>query len=97
MALVARAGDLGMVHCSAYRIVGGSTDVLANGRPVARIGDSSSVHLQPVGKKCKPHVSSIISGVNDVLVNGRPIAKVGSRLAMCTFITTGSTDVNAGF
>ena len=48
---VARAGDSGMVHCSGYVIAGGSSDVFVNGRPAARVGDSSSVHLRPVGKK----------------------------------------------
>ena len=93
---VARAGDSGMVHCSGYVIAGGSSDVLVNGRPAARVGDSSTVHLRPVGKKCFPHVATISAGSTSVLVNGRPIARVGSPLAGCTFIISGSSDVIVG-
>ena len=94
---VARAGDSGMVHCSGYVIAGGSSDVFVNGRPAARVGDSSSVHLRPVGKKkCFPHVATISAGSSSVLVNGRPIARVGSPLAGCTFIISGSSDVIVG-
>lgn len=93
---VARAGDSGMVHCSGYVIASGSSDVFVNGRPAARVGDSSSVHLRPVGKKCFPHVATISAGSTSVLVNGRPIARVGSPLAGCTFIISGSSDVIVG-
>ena len=93
---VARAGDSGMVHCSGYVIANGSSDVFVNGRPAARVGDRSSVHLRPVGKKCFPHVATISAGSTSVLVNGRPIARVGSPLAECTFIISGSSDVIVG-
>ena len=93
---VARAGDSGMVHCSGYVIANGSSDVFVNGRPAARVGDRSSVHLRPVGKKFFPHVATISAGSTSVLVNGRPIARVGSPLAGCTFIISGSSDVIVG-
>ena len=93
---VARVGDSGMVHCSGYVIASGSADVLVNGRPAARVGDSSSLHMRPVGKKCVPHVAAISAGSISVLVNGRPIARVGSPLAGCTFIISGSSDVIVG-
>lgn len=93
---VARAGDSGMVHCSGYVIASGSADVLVNGRPAARVGDASTVHLRPVGKKCFPHVATISAGSTSVLVNGRPVARVGSPLAGCTFIISGSSDVIVG-
>lgn len=96
MAGVARVGDSGMVHCSGYAIANGSTDVLVNGRPAARVGDRSTVHMKPAKKKCVPHVASITSGSSSVLVNGRPIARVGSTLAGCTYIISGSSDVFVG-
>ena len=93
---IARIGDIGLVHCSGYSIVSGSTDVLANGRGVARIGDKSGPHLMPAGKKCKPHTSTIANGAAQVLVNGRPAARIGSGLTMCTRIISGSLDVLVG-
>jgi uncharacterized Zn-binding protein involved in type VI secretion len=93
---VARAGDSGMVHCSGYVIASGSSDVLVNGRPAARVGDSSTVHLRPVGKKCFPHVALITSGSTSVFANGRPLARIGSSLAGCTVIISGSPNVFVG-
>lgn len=96
MAMAARQGDLGVPHCSPYTIATGSGDVKINGRAAARVGDFSTPHLFPGGKFCPPHVAPITSGSTSVLINGRPAARVGSGLAMCTFIATGSSDVNIG-
>lgn len=96
MPAAARQGDAGVPHCSAYTIAGGSGDVKINGRGAARVGDSSSTHLKPAGKKCKPHVAAITSGSGSVMINGRPAAYVGSGLAGCTRVATGSGDVIIG-
>ena len=93
---VARLGDAGLVHCTPYNIAQGSTNVFVNGRPAARIGDSSTVHLRPVGKKCFPHVALITSGSTSVFANGRPLARIGSNLAGCTVIISGSPNVFVG-
>lgn len=94
---VARAGDSGLIHCSSYVIASGSPNVLVNGRPAARVGDASSLHLKPIGKsKCAPHVAVITSGSPTVLINGRPAARIGSGLADCTRIVQGSTNVIVG-
>jgi uncharacterized Zn-binding protein involved in type VI secretion len=96
MPAVARQGDAGAVHCSGYTIATGSPDVFIDGRPVARDGDSSSVHQKPSGKKCVPHVSKIIATSATVFVNNRPIAVVGDRLSECTQIIQGSPSVFIG-
>lgn len=96
MTSVARVGDAGLVHCSSFVIATGSPNVFVNSRPVARVGDSSSTHLMPVGKKCIPHVAPITAGAATVFVNGRPVARVGSPLAMCTVVVQGSPNVFVG-
>jgi uncharacterized Zn-binding protein involved in type VI secretion len=95
MAAAARIGDLGVPHCSPYVISGGSSDVKINGRGAARVGDFSSEHLRPA-RKCPPHTAPISSGSLSVRINGRPAARVGSSLLTCTYIATGSSDVNIG-
>jgi uncharacterized Zn-binding protein involved in type VI secretion len=95
MPAVARQGDSGVAHCSGYTIAGGSPDVFINGRPAARVGDSSTVHLRP-GSPCVPHTASISQGSGTVNVNGRPLARVGDALAGCTTIAQGSPTVSAG-
>lgn len=95
MAAAARVGDAGVPHCSAYVIATGSSDVFINGRAAARVGDVSTPHLVPA-KKCFTHVAPIISGSSSVFINGRPAARVGSGLLSCTFVATGSGDVNIG-
>ena len=96
MPAVARQGDAGAVHCSGYTIAAGSPDVFVDGRPVARGGDSSTVHQKPQGNKCVPHVSQIITQSGSVFVNGKPVAVVGDRLSECTQIIQGSESVFIG-
>ena len=93
MAAVARKGDRGVVHASPYTINSGSTDVLINNKPAARVGDSSTVHKRT--RKSK-HISKISRGSTTVFVNNKPLARVGDRLGDCTTIASGSPDVNAG-
>jgi len=95
MPAAARVGDLGVPHCSPYVIATGSTDVVINGRPAARVDDVSTPHLLP-GRPCPTHVAPIVIGSTSVLINGRPAAYVGSYLAGCTFVATGSADVVVG-
>ena len=97
MPAAARQGDLGVPHCSPYVIATGSTDVVINGRPAARVGDVSTPHLIPGGRRCGTHLAPIVVGSPSVLINGRPAAFVGSYLAGCTFVATGSADVVVGF
>jgi len=96
MPAVARRGDQGVPHCSGYTIANGSNNVNVNGRPVARAGDSSTLHLQPGGRRCVSHTASISRGSSSVNVNGRAIARIGDSLAGCTSVAQGSPDVFAG-
>ena len=96
MPQAARQGDQGIVHCSGYTIANGSNNVYINGKPAARVGDSSTVHQRPGGNKCVPHTASISRGSNSVFINGKPAARKGDPLAGCTAIAQGSQDVNIG-
>lgn len=95
MPAAARQGDAGVPHCSPYVIASASADVVINGRGAARVGDVSTGHLRP-GKRCPAHVAAIITGSSSVFINGRPAATVGSKLAACTAVATGSSDVIVG-
>ncbi len=96
MPAAARRGDTGVPHCSAYTIASGSGDVIINGRGAARVGDTSTVHQKPGGKRCGTHSASISAGSGSVFINGRPAARVGDSLAGCTSISSGSGDVIIG-
>jgi uncharacterized Zn-binding protein involved in type VI secretion len=96
MAGAARRGDPGLIHCSPWTIASASSDVFINGRGAARIGDKTSLHLKPAGKKCVPHTASITQGAATVRINGKPAARVGSQLSGCTKVTGGSGDVDIG-
>lgn len=96
MPAAARQGDAGVKHCSSYVIATGSGDVIINGRGAARVGDSSTPHLRPGGKRCVAHQSSISQGSGSVYINGRPAARVGDALGGCTQVATGSADVIIG-
>lgn len=93
----ARQGDPGLIHCSPWTIAGGSSDVFINGRPAARIGDSTSLHLKPdADTYCFPHAPKITQGAATVFINGRPAARRGSAVAGCTRVVGGSSDVEIG-
>lgn len=95
MPAIARRGDPGRVHCSSYVIAEGSENVFVNRRPVARVGDPSTVHLRPGGDKCVSHTASISEGSGSVYVNDRPVARAGDKLSGCTEIVGGSPNVFA--
>lgn len=96
MPAAARLNDKGVFHCSGYTIASASTDVFINGRGAARVGDKSTPHLRPGGRRCPVHVASISRGSTSVFINGKPAARVGDPLSSCTRVATGSTDVNIG-
>lgn len=96
MPAAARQGDADVPHCSGHNIAQGSSDVFVNGRPVARLGDSSTPHLRPGGSDCVTHTAAINSSSGTVFVNGRGMARVGDTLAGCTSIAQGSADVFCG-
>lgn len=83
-------------HCSPMTIATGSSNVLVEGKPAARMFDKTTPHLLPVGKKCVPHAAPIVSGSSTVMVNGRPFARIGDALGGCTAIAQGSLTVIVG-
>jgi uncharacterized Zn-binding protein involved in type VI secretion len=93
MPAVARQGDAGRIHCTPYTIANGSPDVFVNNRPAARLGDSSTIHKERAGRRCRPHVSKISDGSSSVFINGKPVARIGDPLDKCTEIIEGSSDV----
>jgi uncharacterized Zn-binding protein involved in type VI secretion len=95
MPAVARAGDAGVIHCSAFKIAQGSNNVSVNGKPAARVGDKNTLHKN-LGKKCPPHITAISKGSRSVYVNNRPLARVGDSFAQCTRVAQGSPNVFAG-
>ena len=97
MPAAARLGDRGIPHCSGYVIATGNPTVLINGRPAARVGDVSTPHLRPGGRRCQTHVAPIITGNPTVIIAGKPAARVGSLLGGCTAVATGSLNVIIGF
>jgi uncharacterized Zn-binding protein involved in type VI secretion len=92
----ARVGDAGLPHCTAYTIATGSPTVFIDNRPAARVGDITTLHKKPGGKKCIPHVATIATGSSRVFINGKPAARVGDALLDCTVILTGSPTVFIG-
>ncbi len=64
--------------------VSGSPDVLINGLPALRVGDSSACG------------DAVAEGIGCILVNGQPIAFLGSATAHGGVIVSGSGDVLVG-
>jgi uncharacterized Zn-binding protein involved in type VI secretion len=96
MPAAARRGDAGVPHCSPYVIATASADVIINGRGAARVGDVSTPHKRPGGRKCRTHLAPIVQGSASVIINGQRAARVGDALATCTRVGTGSGDVIIG-
>ena len=69
-------------------ITEGSTDVLIEGKPAARVGDQA---LCEAGGP-----DTIIEGASMVLINGRPAAILGSKTAHGGVVVTGACDVLIG-
>lgn len=62
----------------------GSPDVLFNGLPALRVGDSTACG------------DTVTEGIGSILINGRPVAFLGSATAHGGMIITGSGDVLVG-
>lgn len=95
MASVSRLGDRTTGYCSSHggtyggTITSSSSDVKANSKGVARVGDT-------VTSDCG-HTGIINSGAATVKANGQSIARVGDSFTgtYTGTITEGSPDVNA--
>ena len=91
MPAVARIGDIistGHGCDSSSSIRQGSPNVFANGRGIARVGDSDTHQIDVVIETeegpvviCVPHTVTIGSGSSSVFVNGRRIARQGDTFS----------------
>jgi len=72
-----RLGDIGSNHGAWHPspITSGSGNVITNGKPAARVGDSLAPHTKP---KSPPHGRSIAAGSSTVFINGKPAARVAT-------------------
>lgn len=98
MPAVARIGDpcsTGHGCDSTSTVIGGSSNVFANGIGIERAGDPVAPHTIPAGPACVPHSAVINVGSGTVRVNGIAIARVGDSTDAGE-ITGGSSNVNAG-
>lgn len=68
-------------------IIQGSTTVLVNGRPIARMGDQAA---------CAGPLDIIIQGSATVFVEGLPAARMGDRTAHGGVIVVGDPTVITG-
>lgn len=92
---VTRVGDNCTGHdaCPAVPLSVGSPNVLANGIPVGRVGDTYVSH------GCishSPHNDKIASGSGTVRANGIPLARVGDTVSIGGSVAVGSGNVKAG-
>lgn len=87
-------GDIGTDHNGfpPTPVIAGSSDVLIDGKPVARVGDPLAPHSKP---KHPPHPRAIASGSSTVLINGLPAAVTGGTVS-CGGVTIGSGSVVIG-
>tara|TARA_B100001179_G_scaffold57554_1_gene39488 strand:+ start:1005 stop:1394 length:390 start_codon:yes stop_codon:yes gene_type:complete len=97
--LACRLGDLDFVHCIGYPMrLGHSMNVLVNGRGWSRQADFNTPHLLPCYCPvcCCIHAAPIAVGSFTVKVNGRGAGRIFDRIASCTAVMTGSSNVHAG-
>ncbi|EBA00404.1 hypothetical protein MELB17_04772 [Marinobacter sp. ELB17] len=87
-------GDLGSDHSGfpPTPVIAGSTNVLIDGKPVARLGDPLAPHSKP---KHPPHPRAIAAGSSTVVINGIPAGVTGSAIS-CGGVVIGSGSVVIG-
>ncbi|RNM20598.1 uropathogenic specific protein [Dickeya undicola] len=95
----ARLNDIGSGHeCFPDTpIIEGSSDVLINGLPAARVGDTVQMH----GCTCPQaphgvHGRKISAGSATVLINGKSAARIGDDIDCGGLIVSGSSNVIIG-
>jgi uncharacterized Zn-binding protein involved in type VI secretion len=71
-------GCLSCPHTVSGPITTGSSHVLVNGRPAARVGDRGT-HAAC----CGPNTFEIVGGDSSVIIDGKPAAKLGSSTRHC--------------
>lgn len=69
-------GDMGLDH-EGYPptpVIAGSSTVLMDGKPIARIGDPLAIHAKP---HHPPHPRFVAAGEPTILIEGKPVALTG--------------------
>lgn len=92
---VTRVGDncTGHDNCPGVPLARGSPNVMANGIPVGRVGDTYQTH----GCVVHPgHSDVIAAGSSTVRANGIPLARVGDSVSIGGSVAAGSGNVRAG-
>lgn len=91
MSGLVRVGDICASHgtYAASQMATGSSNVLINGVPACKVGDTSTVHCS--GPSC--HIGTGIVGSGKVLINGSPALRVGDTLSCGSVIIGGSGTV----
>jgi len=90
-----RLGDKNSGHdsCVPTSLTSGSSNVLINGKPAGRVGDTYSSH------GCIAHSSHndvIASGSGSVFINGLPAARIGDSVSIGGIVVEGSSNVIIG-
>ncbi|MEQ6967143.1 type VI secretion system PAAR protein [Pectobacterium polaris] len=95
----ARLNDIGSGHdCFPETpITEGSPDVIINGQPAARKGDTVLLHDCPCPNTPHgPHSRKIAEGSSSVIINGKPAARIGDSINCGGVIISGSSNVIIG-
>ncbi|MBN3214472.1 S-type pyocin domain-containing protein [Pectobacterium polaris] len=95
----ARINDIGSGHdCFPETpITEGSTNVIINGQPAARKGDTVLLHDCPCPNVPHgPHSRKITEGSSTVIINGKPAARIGDSISCGGVIISGSGNVIIG-
>jgi uncharacterized Zn-binding protein involved in type VI secretion len=80
VALVCRTG-IAAAQAPGGAVTGGSQDTLVNGKPAARVGDTST------------NGGAVVEGSPNVFINGKPAAIVGGRTGCGGVVVGGSSNV----
>lgn len=95
----ARLNDIGSGHdCFPETpIIEGSPDVIINGQPAARLGDTVQLHGCPCPNAPHGvHSRKIAEGSSTVIINGKPAARIGDGINCGGVIVSGSGNVIIG-
>lgn len=98
MASSSRVGDSIAPHgCwSGGAVSSGSSNVLVNGKPAARISDSGTPHGWICPESNPPHGVVISGGSGSVFINGMSAARIGDATGCGSMISSGSSNVLMG-
>ncbi|WP_429236455.1 type VI secretion system PAAR protein [Aeromonas salmonicida] len=91
----ATVGDIGTDHDGFHPtpIISGSTDIIIDNKPAARVGDPLAPHSKPGSP---PHPRSIATGSSTVFFNGKPAALTGSGIDCGGGVIIGGSSVIIG-